>query len=546
MPNDFLSQLIQQSNTLPSPLMTEEEKLRREEEELRKEDPTAFSSAIEDELEVSQKPIAPPITQKEIDTMKEYPRSPAEDRLSQEMDVAEQLGSPVESDNRSSVDMLKDMIPEQPAEKNKYQEILEAYRSLRPKQEGYENQLQNLAIQQGMNQIAQGMARGYGAEIGAGEEGIKALKEQAAEPLNAIKRQMDTGKQAMGLEDEMQMMDPGSDVSKFYREQAYALLKKLKPDSDYTGKLENMSASQLQKLPGMKNLGAQSSNRGVGFGQFVNKKGEPIVALPDNTLFNTVTQKPHDPSEGIVRPIGYIDQESGYRGYAGPGSFTKFGKESAPRTTVNDQGVKEAEKPKTYGDYRRAGIITPKEFDSIVNKDKEGFEQQNAPKMSIISGLDSVETLAKEAITNPNAAASLGGIIGSLFEPGKLTDEDALRYIREKGIINIAPNWVKESTIGTIKESTADNIVKTAKAYRKALDTIVRKNAINYASRTKTALVRGEEVDPNVLADFYYMPTNQDFVQQKTNKPKAGSIITVKGKRYQVAEDGDTLIPINK
>ena len=147
------------------------------------------------------------------------------------------------------------------------QQILDAYRRLKPAQEKYQQDLSNIGILQGANMIAQGFARGHGANIGAGEEGIRALQAQAKEGIDSIGRELDTAKNTMGTskmlmdyEEAEKMNDPNSDVSKLYREQAYKILGEKSP---LVGKLENMSASQLQKLGFKSPLNNRTNNRYV-------------------------------------------------------------------------------------------------------------------------------------------------------------------------------------------------------------------------------------------------------------------------------------------
>lgn len=437
-------------------------------------------------------------------------------------DFEAQPQQPVQAAAPVAADPIEQELSKSQDQQSRYIKLLEEYN----------NKNSNLGMLQGSNQIAQAIASGYGGKIGDGSDSVKMLQGMNKEPLKQLQD-----------EDNSALVDANSDVSKMYRQQAYALLKKINPEKNYDGKLENMSASQLMKLPGLKNAfdNKGANAKGMGFGQFVNTRGEPIVMLPDNTLFNTVSQQPHSPKDGVVRPIGYTDPLTGQRGYMGPGSFTQFGNAAGgssgnqyrDEATGSGPSAKQA-RPKTFGDYRTSGLIPPKDFE-MVSKDKEGFEQQNAPKMGIISGLDSVETLANEAITNPNAAASLGGIIGSLFEPGKLTDEDALRYVREKGYWNSAQNWISEAGSGTLRPETAANIIKTAKAYRAELDNIVRKNAVNYASRTQSGLLSGRDVDPAVLADFYYKPTGT--AKLTSNNSGMVRMVTPQGKTIEVPKE---------
>lgn len=455
------------------------------------------------------------------------------DNMNAEMEEAAAAGAPFPEIAQEEVAIEAPV--EQPVEAapvpklNRYQELLSQLGKLKPAQENYQKELSNIGIMQGVNKIAQGVAAGYGGKIDDGSALTDAMKERAAEPMNAIKRELDTAKNEMGVstaamefEEATKMADPDSDISKMYRQIAYDTLGKLKDGQKYVGQLDNMSASQLSKLPLLKRaFDQQKEGAAIGFGQFVNARGEPLVMSRDNRLMNLITQREHDPADGVVRPIGYTDPTDGTRKYMGPGFSAQLGsygntqsvqqpnkfREEFTGTPETKQTSKPEEiKKKTYGDYRREGIISPNEFTNLVNKDKEGFEQQNAPKITIMSGLESVPTLAKEAVTNPNAAASLGGIIGSLFEPGKLTDEDALRYVRRLGLVNKAEDWVREMASGTISPKRAEEISKTASAYMKELDNIVRKNAVAYADRTRTGLIRGNEVEPEALADFYYMP----------------------------------------
>jgi hypothetical protein len=184
---------------------------------------------------------------------------------------------------------------------------------------------------------------------------------------------------------------------------------------------------------------------------------------------------------------------------------------------------------KNVGDYRREGLIAPKEWDNIVTKDKEGFEVANRQKLQIISSLDSARSLAKLATKNSQTAASLGGIIGAIFEPGKLTDEDAKRYVQQMGISKKLKNWLSQEVQGVITQDLADEIIQTANGYKDAMDRTVRENAVKYAAATKNALVNSDKVDPDVLADFYYTRNNQKLVDQV--------IVTKNGKKQSIPKE---------
>ena len=262
MANDFLSNLLKFQPNIASPLDTEEAKRAREkaeEDKLRIEDPEAFMPAEEDETPVNKAPkqLAP---QSQIDTMAQFPRSPTEENLPKNNAIIEQ--------EINEANQFAESLPQElPAVKSKtdqYADLLNSYKQLKPAQEQYQQSLGGLSMLQGANQIAQGLARGYGADIGAGEAGIKALKEQAQAPLESLQQQMQLGKAYLGLETEVQMIDPNSDISKFSRQQAAKAMatKEGKLDVEledkYNQQFSGMSAAQLQKL-GFKGIGAMGA-----------------------------------------------------------------------------------------------------------------------------------------------------------------------------------------------------------------------------------------------------------------------------------------------
>lgn len=354
------------------------------------------------------------------------------------------------------------------------------------------------------NQIAQGFAMGSGAKITDGSEAVNALEKQLDQPIK------DYADRIADQED-----DPGSDISTFMRQQAYAILKKLSPETDYTGKLENMSANQLKKLPGLKNALSSSG-----------KANTRYVTVQDDD--GTIRSKLIDMETGeVIKDLGkagyaYSTNIDPVTGQAMRTSKSdpfqasvlapplKYGKEVSPEEKAA------AAKNPTVGDYRAEQVILPKEWDTVVTKDKEGFESAQADKLKIMSSLKGIEALVDEAKTNPNSAASLGGIVGSLFDPGKQTDEDAKRFVNQAGLVNKYGNIIKEGVTGVIDDDLAQDIKATAQAYGTQLDKIVRTNAKKYADNTKASLINGRQVDTNVLADFYYSPDKSTSKDKNT------------------------------
>lgn len=550
MANDFLSSLFaqKQPQVENSPLMTEEERrLREEEEELRKEDPMAFEPAVEEEISEPVTPRTPAklASDADVEKMKKFPISPAEQRLEDEMAEAQV------PDERSSDQMLEEMVGQQPqSTPNKYQEILEAYRSLKPKQEAYQDQLRNIGILQGANQIAQGMARGFGAEIGSGEAGINALKAQAEEPLNAIKRQMATGKEAMGVEDEISMMDPESDVSKFYREQAYAVLKKLRPESDYTGKLEGMSASQLQKLPGMKNLGSTLGASPWIATDRVDEQGNPIRFNKMTGEYSTADGRTIKPGDYSARDILRRDPLTGQYAIGSAGTGMKV-------LPTKYEGVdlkgpsEEASKPReiTYGEFARNAPEQAKQF----NKIRDDFTKDMKDSREVATSVTNLASKLKPGPDNKVDSGLLGGIQTQAAkmagQKGVLTDQDLVKFAGAGGVAAKIERIVDGSLFGEM----TDTDVKFFKRFAQLMGKSLNEDIIN---RSQLYVEQGRQlVDttvPGVTSDNISKMLGVDkvapIVQQvkQTAKPKAGSIVNIKGKQYKIAEDGDTLIPINK
>lgn len=298
MANDFLSNLLKMQSNIPAPLDTEEARLAREkaeDERLRREDPEAFMPAVE-----SDEGLAPGLTRQKIEKSRDQYKSfsaESDANVQKEIAASDAMQSPI---TEPSKQISPSVIPQQPSEQvdttplmpassktDQYSDLLKAYQSLKPAQEQYRDQLGNLAMLQGANQIAQGMARGFGAEIGAGETGIKALKEQAQAPLEALQQQVQIGKANLGLETEVQMIDPNSDISKFSRQQAAKIMAtrggKLDPklEEQYTKQFSGLSAAQLEKA-GFKDMLSLAKDKGVHFDRVQLPDGSVHVMALDN------------------------------------------------------------------------------------------------------------------------------------------------------------------------------------------------------------------------------------------------------------------------
>lgn len=420
---------------------------------------------------------------------------------------------------------------------DKWEELLQSVQKLKPAQEQAEKNMRNATLLQAAGQLGQSFATGYGAHIGANEQGVKAAQDMAQAPVREIEQSIKSAKEGISSEklanearEAKKMSDPQSDISKFYREQAYSALYKLYPDKQYD--LEQMSAGQLLKSPMLKSLFEGAREKTLQQSQYIHSKtGDPLVFNPNSGQYTNALTGELVNSKEVTRPIAYTDPISGLRAYFGPGGMQVPGlvKPNAPAPSgTNNNNSAEPTAPQerpTVGDYRNNGLIQSKEWDTVVTKDKEGFEKQNGDKLKIISSLKGVDSLVDEATTNPNAANALGGIIASFFEPGRLTDEDAKRYVGRLGIENKVKDWINTSSQGVITPELAKQIKATANAYVGQMDNIVRKNAEKYAKATQSSLINGRKIDTGVLADFYYQPDSN----MMASPPQGNNIVTIKG-----------------
>ena len=348
----------------------------------------------------------------------------------------------------------------------------------------------------------------------------------------------------MDQNNEAQLNDPNSDISAFMREAAIEKLKKINPNSPIIGKLDNMTAKQLENVFGKEFLGQAKNDKAVAAGQFIDANtGHPLHFDEGSRKWvNGITGKTVDESVVIARPIAYTDPIQGNRGF-----FTAQGMKNpgtgAGVEATNASGVKSPSK--TLGDFKASGEISPNDT-KILDKDKEGFETAAKDTMKIIDGLSSVDALVDEAMKNPNAYSSIGGIVGGLFEPGKLTDEDAKRYVQSSGILNKIRDLEAKYVSGTMSPELANEIKSTAKAYRETLDQIARNKAIKMAKASKMGLTGAarKDIQEDVIADYYYQSkfnvpasNNQDakidsFIQKNGIKDRQEAINILKSKGY--------------
>lgn len=365
------------------------------------------------------------------------------DRLDQEMSDADAMQSPFPEEGMPEQRMPA-AVADQPIPKMSPQEqLLSTYQQYKNAQNKARDNNQNLGILGGFNKIAQGLATGYGAKIDANETGMKQLQDMNNQPVEDLAARIKMGGDEMN--------DPKSDISKFMREQAYAVLKKLNPEKDYSNKLDSMSAEQLQKLPGLKNLlGSAGIKKAVGFGQFIDAKtNHPLyMDQADNKVYDSITGQIAGPDTQIVRPIAYEDPRFGNRGYMTQSGMLTPGSGDIATT---------AEKP----DVTQAQIAkaAPKISDELQKKQKDFINDMKDARETATS----VTNLSSK-LASGNTKGIDSGMLGSIQtqaakmagQKGVLTDQDLEKFGGAGGWVAAAKRATANAAEGKMTQQDID------------------------------------------------------------------------------------------
>lgn len=435
---DFLKKLLSPDFTL-SPMDSEDAKAGRdflEEQRLREEDPMAFmpaEEAIEPEEPVGGRQLA---SQKEIADIKSIPGS--------EMDrIPKATSIPKIDDNQ---------LPEVNTV-NRYQQLLEAYN----------NRNRNLGLAQAGNQLAQAIAAGHGAKIGSGSEAIQALQAQNISPDKQI-----------AAEDEAKMADPNSDISKMYREQAYASLKKISPNSDYSGKLDNMSASQLLKSPILKALSQQQASPWIATDR-VDSNGNPIRFNKQTGEYSLADGSVVRPGDKTVRDIARRDALTGKYGYVNAGSGmnvvpTNYG--TAPLEKNPETGKS---REVTYGEFARNAPEQVKEF----NKIRDQFNKDMQESRDVATSVTNLTSKLKPGPNNEIDSGLLGSIQTQAAkmagQKGVLTDQDLVKFAGAGGVSAKIQRIVDGSLFGEM----SDEDIKFFKRFSQLMGKSLNEDILN-------------------------------------------------------------------
>lgn len=269
------------------------------------------------------------------------------------------------------------------------------------------------------NQIAQAIASGYGSKIGDGSEA-----------LNAIERSNNQDISDFGDKIKLQMDDPASAISKYYRLQALKRIKEQDPNADLTV-FDSMSANQLKQI-----VAPQLKGRGDLF---------------FTTRFNPKTGK----SEivGVNRTTGEVQTSLGERSFGDKIiKDTETGKQQvySQNTGVKELGstpeelknpaVNEAEVKK-----QQEMLNTPSSLKKVnpdlykkFSKQQELFMKDVEQNREVATGATTLAKKLKTGAGNEIDSGLLGGIQTQAAkmagQKGVLTDQDLVKFAGAGGV----------------------------------------------------------------------------------------------------------------
>lgn len=529
MANDFLNKLLQMQDTRPPvPLM----------------DPNSEDEPTQEDFSPAREPIQlgempkPDLARRQaiLDQLKSF-RAPAttSEETPKDQSELEQHLNKMDSNNTnrldneiSSSDFDQQAMTGSPEEgiasPSSRAQILSDFQRLKQAQEAHQGTLSDLAMLQGANTIAQGFARGRGAQIGTNEAGIKALEAASAQAPKDIEDQMKLG----GTD----MNDPASDISKFTRAQAYAMLKKLAPNENYDGKLDNMSAAQLSKLPGMKNILGQQGRADWIATDRVNSQGHPIkFNKMSGTYVDGVTGEPVTGSDTLARDIARRDAATGQYGYVTrdggmqvvPTNYA--GATAKPK--VDEQG--EVKEP-VYGDFVKAAPEQAKEYQAI----RKEFIQDVKDSRDVAT---SITNLASKLKPGSNGEVD-SGLLGSIQtqaakmagQKGVLTDQDLVKFAGAGGV----PAKL-ERIVDNLQGDMSDSDIKFFKRFSQLMSKSLNNDIQNRSELFKQqAQQMVEPWVPGVTTDTIGKWLAVDKVAPITEQNQNSDTVKIKGPSGQV------------
>lgn len=441
--------------------------------------PQSYENSPMDMLAPDQAPINQVVAEDEYDNMPateaDVPENFGSRQLATPEEIAKIQAIPLPEAQKSSrvpaqqpVEAISEPAAPQEQAANptlsRYQELLNAYN----------DKNRNLGYLQAGNQIAQAIAMGSGAKIGDGSEAVNALRAQNQDPLKQLQSQ-----------DSAEMVDPRSDVSKMYREQAYAVLRKLNPEKKYDGTLENMSASQLLKLPGLKN--ALGGSNGRTNNRYV------TIQEPDGTVRSKLVNME---TGDIVKDLGMAGYAYGFQKDPLTGKPIALNKSDPTAAPVNPGGAVDLTKKLTDESTGEAKNISFGEFTreapelaKVIRAQRDDLIKDMKDSREVATSVTNLSSKLKPGPNGEIDSGLLGGIQTQAAkmagQKGVLTDQDLVKFAGAGGVKAKLNRIVDGSIFGEMTDEDIKFFKRFAQLMGKSLAQDVENRSQVFISNVK-------------------------------------------------------------
>lgn len=263
---------------------------------------------------------------------------------------------------------------------------------------------------------------------------------------------------------------------------------------------------------------------------YMTKDGVPVIFDPNSgKYFNPTTNQLVD-SNSIVRKVKktLTDPKTGLtyiRNSAG--DLISLQGEAQEKSALSTEQLNTDKLQKIHDTYRK---LTPKAEDHMT-KLRGNFESETKDQRTSHAKIKALTDVQIDLATeNEVAAAQLGAAVATIFENGRLTDEDVVRYTKRKSVVSRLQDLTEELSNGTILPEKAKEIKETLEIYKDALN----KNISDRAMEKASALSPIANIQPEDLAPLIY----GKFEKSKEAQPEPstaphGDQVTKDGKNYK-------------
>lgn len=211
-----------------------------------------------------------------------------------------------------------------------------------------------------------------------------------------------------------------------------------------------------------------------------------------------------------------------------PGTSTSLGNVTGDKRAEQRKELEKLIEKKKEVDSRQVyQSLTPTDRGYVNDTRAEYLTETKDQRESLnkLKGLSELQV--DEATTNQIAASQLGAQVATIFENGRLTDEDVLRYTRRQGIVSNLKDYTKLLSSGTIPKDKADEIKQSLRTYQKALKMALRDKALEKSKSLTNKLETDYRKSPQVLGELVYSDFNEQEIAKVRVRTPQGKVGTI-------------------